>query len=129
MIERMEISSVHTEVDEDLHKYVTKKIGNLDRFVQRLARPSLHAEVKLKENQAKNKKQYTCEVILHLPREQIMVSDTTMNMYAAVDIVEAKLKNQLKKYKEKRLSPRSSRKNSSVRRFLGKIIPSRRPRG
>lgn len=129
MIERMEIDSVHTDVDQDLYKYVTKKIGNLDRFVQRLARPSLHAEVKLKENNAKGKKQYTCEVILHLPREQIMVSDTTMNMYAAVDIVEAKLKSQLKKYKEKRLSPRSSRKNSSVRRFLGKIIPNRRSRG
>jgi len=126
MISRIEINSVHAEVDEDLHKYVTKKVGSLDKFIQREARQSLHAEVKLKENHAKDRKQFTCEVILHLPREQIMVSDTTMNMYAAVDIVEAKLKTQLKKYKDKRTSPRSGRKSRSVRRFLGKIIPGRR---
>ena len=101
MIQKLEINGIHTKVDEDLNKYVTKKIGKLDRYLSRHARVSAHAEVKLKENKIKAKKEYTCEVILFLPHGSITTKESTMNMYAAVDIVEAKLKNQLKKYKEK----------------------------
>ena len=101
MISKMEISGVHTDVTEDLRKYVTKKIGHMDRYLPRKARDSAHAEVQLKESKAKNKKECTCEVILHLPHDTIMTKETTLNMFAAVDIVETKLKNQIKKYKDK----------------------------
>ena len=37
---------------------------------------------------------------MHLPHETISVHETTINLYAAIDIVEAKLKHQLQKYKE-----------------------------
>jgi ribosome-associated translation inhibitor RaiA len=46
---------------------------------------------------------------LHLPKDTLKVQETTMNMYAAVDIVEAKLKNQLKKYKDLHNSSRFRR--------------------
>ncbi len=100
MIQKLEISGVHLEVDEDLRKYATRKIGRLDLFMPLKVRPSAHAEVKLKAAKAKNKNERTCEVILHLPHDTITVKETTINMYAAIDVVEAKLKNQLKKYKE-----------------------------
>jgi ribosomal subunit interface protein len=100
MIERITINGVHTVVDEDLNKYVTKKIGKLDTFMSRHSRESAHVEIKLKEAKAKDKKQATCEVIMHLPHEVLATKETTLNMYAAVDIVEAKLRNQLKKYKQ-----------------------------
>jgi ribosomal subunit interface protein len=100
MIQKLEINGVHADVNERLYKYVVKKIGKLDMYMPRRARPSAHAEVKLKESKAKDKNQHTCEVIMHLPHEVFTVKETTMNMYAAIDIVEAKLKNQLKKYKD-----------------------------
>jgi ribosomal subunit interface protein len=100
MIERITINGVHTVVDEDLNKYVTKKIGKLDTFMSRHSRESAHVEIKLKEAKAKDKKQATCEVIMHLPHEVLATKETTLNMYAAVDILEAKLRNQLKKYKQ-----------------------------
>jgi putative sigma-54 modulation protein len=106
MIQRLEISGVHAEVGEDLKKYVARKIGKLDRFIARHARESVHAVVKLKEGKAKDKNERTCEVILHLPGEIITVKETTINMFAAIDIVETKLRNQLKKYKELHASPR-----------------------
>lgn len=106
MIKKLEIDGVHMEVGNDLRKYVTKKIGKLEKYIPRHARNSAHAEVKLKEGRAKNREQRTCEVILHLPHEQITVSETTVNMFAAVDIVEEKLKTQLHKYKEKNASPK-----------------------
>lgn len=100
MIERIEISGLHMSVDDDLHKYVNKKIGKLDQYMSRHARKSAHASVKLKANKSKDRKQATCEVILHLPKGTVTTKETTINMFAAVDIVEQKLKNQLKKYKE-----------------------------
>jgi len=100
MIKKLEINGVHTVANDDLKKYVTKKIGKLDRFLPRNARESAHAEVFLKESKQKNKKQCTCEVVLYLPQGTIVSKESTMNMYAAVDIVETKLKNQIKKYKD-----------------------------
>ena len=105
MIERIEISGLHMGVNDDLHKYVTKKIGKLDVYMSRHARESVHANVKLKATKIKTRKQATCEVILHLPKDTITTKETTLNMFAAVDIVEQKLKNQLKKYKEIHESP------------------------
>src|SRR5690348_13663745 len=100
MIEKLEISGVHTDVDKKLRDYVTRKIGKLDRFTPRKTRAALHAEVILKDTKAKDKKHCVCEVVMFLPHDKLMVSEATMNMYAAVDIVEAKLKNLLKKYKD-----------------------------
>jgi putative sigma-54 modulation protein len=97
----MEISGVHTEVSPKLRKYVTKKLGRMDRFLPKKSREAAHLEVKLKELQAKSRKQFTCEVILHLPHDTITIAETTVNIFAAVDIVETKLKNQIKRYKEK----------------------------
>ncbi len=86
-------------VDPKLFAYATKKIGKLDHYMPRHARESVHAEVILKEEVLKTKKNCICEVILHLPHDTITTKESTMNMYAAIDIIEAKLKNQIKKYK------------------------------
>lgn len=106
MIKRLEITGVHMEVGDDLRKYVIRKIGRLDRFIPKGSRESVHADIKLKEGKAKDKNERTCEVILHLPHETLTLKESTINIYAAIDIVEAKLHNQLKKYKDLHASPR-----------------------
>lgn len=100
MIQKLEINGVHAKVDEDLQKYILKKIGHLDKYMSKHTRESVHIEVKIKESKAKDNRQHTCEVVMYLPHEALATHETTMNIYAAVDIVEAKLRNQLKKYKE-----------------------------
>jgi putative sigma-54 modulation protein len=100
MIKKLEITGVHYEVDADLKKYATSKIGKLDKYAPRNARESAHAEIFLKEAKEKSNKKRTCEVVLYLPNETLTAKETTINMYAAIDIVEAKLKNQIKKYSE-----------------------------
>lgn len=94
------INHVHTESNVDLDKYVSKKIGKLDRYIPKNARESSHAEVYLKEEKIKEKKECSCEVVVHLPHTKLTLHETTMNIFAAVDIVETKLKNQLTKYKQ-----------------------------
>lgn len=123
MIRQLEIDGIHAKVDQELKKYIDKKIGQLDHYVQRQARDSLRADVKVKETKVKERKEYTLEVILHLPGERLTASSTNKNVFAAVDVVEAKMKTQLKKYKDKRISPKHGHKDRRVRRLLGKIIP------
>ncbi len=106
MIKKLEINGVHMTVGDDLKKYVNKKIGGLEKYIPRHARESAHAEVRLKEGRVKAREQRTCEVVLYLPGEVLTVSETTVNMFAAVDIVEEKLKNLLHKYKEKHANPK-----------------------
>ncbi|MDB5185415.1 MAG: hypothetical protein JWN38_1223 [Candidatus Saccharibacteria bacterium] len=110
MLQKFEIRGVHTEVDDSLRKYVTKKIGNLDKYLSAHNRASAHAEVQLKESKAKNKQHATCEVTFYLPGETINITESTLNIYAAVDIVEAKLKHQLQKYKDQRNSGKMHRR-------------------
>lgn len=98
MISHIDISGIHYEVSDDLKKYITKKIGKLDRFVPRHARKSIKVDVRLTERKTKTDR-HECEITIHLPEQQITAKEATINMFAAVDIVEAKLKTQLKKYK------------------------------
>ena len=113
MIEKLEIVGVHMVVDEKLEKYARRKIGELDHYASRKVRDSLHAEVRLKEGKAKDQKRCTCEVTLYLPHEVLNVSESTVNMYAAIDIVETKLKIQLKKYKDRHGNPKLYRRIAS----------------
>lgn len=100
MLKKFEIQGVHTLVDDRLKAHVTKKIGGLDRYISRHNRDSAHIEVHLKQIKNKGGNQYQCEVTLYLPHQTIVVKENAVNMYAAVDITEAKLKQQLQKYKD-----------------------------
>ncbi len=110
VIKNLKVSGVHMKLDPKLKAYAVKKIGKLDHYASRHARDSMHAEVLLKEEVLKSKKNCICEVVMHLPSGIITTKESTINMYAAIDIVEAKLKNQLKKYKELHGQPRFHRR-------------------
>lgn len=99
MIAKLDINGVHTVVTDDLKKYITKKIGRLDRYLPKHARKSVHAEVFLKERSIKNKQERECEVVLRIPGATLAAKETTTNMFASVDVVEAKLQGQIRKYK------------------------------
>jgi ribosomal subunit interface protein len=119
---KLEISGVHMDLEDDLKKYVTKKMNRLEKYIPRHARESAAVNVTLKESHAKNKRQFTCEINLSLPLESINVSESTLNIFAAVDIAEETAKNRLKRYKEKKVSDRSGNKDRKVRILLGKIL-------
>lgn len=121
MINKLEITGIHTDTSADIQKYLRKKIAKLDGYMSRHARKSVRVEVKLKEAKAKDKKECTAEVVLHLPGETLAAKESTVNMYAAIDIVEQKLKSQLKKYKETH-SSNDGKSNRKVRKFLGKLV-------
>ena len=100
MIDNLTISGVKYELTDTTKKYVTKKIGALDKYLPRHARKSVSADVKIKQIDNPDGNKYEVEVMINVPDKVITAKDSTMNVLAAVDIVEAKLSTQLRKYKE-----------------------------
>jgi putative sigma-54 modulation protein len=102
----IEITGIHFTASDRLKAYVEKKMHSLDKYIARAGRDVVLVKVRLIESKAADKKEYTCEVHMTLPHDVIEAKDSTLNMFAAVDIVEAKLKTQLKKYKELHHNPK-----------------------
>ena len=103
MIKSITITGVKYDVDAQTEKYVRRKVGRLDRFLPRHARKSATAEVKLREVNRDHGNKYEAEILLHVPDRDLAAKDSTVNMLAAVDIVEAKLAAQLRKYKDQHI--------------------------
>lgn len=99
MIASIDITGIKYDVNQKTHKYVIDKVGKLDKYLPGHARKSVTADVKLRQVNRDHGNKYEAEVILHVPEKTIVAKDSTMNMMAAIDIVEAKLVAQLRKYK------------------------------
>lgn len=110
MIKSINISGVHKKLNQDTESYVYQKIGLLDKFIPRKARESTHADVKIKQSKAKDKRQFECEVIIKLPKQTLTVHKLGSTVPEAIDLVENNLKIQLKKYKDKHAGPRLHRR-------------------
>jgi putative sigma-54 modulation protein len=100
MIAAIDITGVKYELDDVTKKYVAKKIGRLDRYLPKHARKSATASVKIKQVNRDYGNKYEAEVILSVPDKVLTAKDSTVNALAALDIVEAKLVTQLRKYKQ-----------------------------
>lgn len=106
MQNQTDISGVNVELDDRLRKYVEKVATKIKRYIPRNDRAATKIEVKLKESKKQKNKQCMAEFIVHMPHEKITASASTINLYAAIDVVEKKLRNQMKKYKDTHADPR-----------------------
>jgi ribosomal subunit interface protein len=100
MLQKLEIQGVGTDVDDKLRRYITKKIGGIDKYVGRRSQASAHAEVFIKKTVLKQDHHCTSEVTLYLPHETINITESAPNIFASIDIVESKLKQRIQKYKD-----------------------------
>lgn len=123
MITSIKVTGIAYEVDKATHKYVTKKIGRLDRYLPRHARKTASADIKLEQVDHDYGNKYEVEVILNIPGKTINANDKAGNMLAAIDIVEAKLKTQLQDYKQKSISHIGNRRiMSQFKRSFGREL-------
>ena len=115
MIQTINVTGVRYTPDELTKRYVRKKIGSLDRYLSRHTRKSAQVDIKLKTVNRAHGNKYECDVIMHLPETTVMAKDSTLNMLAAVDIVEEKMRSQLKKYHDTR------KDHKGKHNFLGRL--------
>lgn len=114
MIKDITITGLKYELTDTTKKYVEKKIGSLDKYLPRHARKSASADVKITQINNPGGNKYEVEVVINVPDKVITAKDSTMNALAAVDIVEAKLNGQIRKYKQTSL-PHEGRRSLLAR--------------
>lgn len=116
---KVEITGIHFVASDRLTAYVNKKFDGLEKYINRKERDIAIAEVRLREAKSKDKKEYQCEVVVKLGGTVLEAKDASVNMFAAVDIVESKMKTQLKKHNETRNNPKLYRRLASRFRKRG----------
>ena len=121
MIDSIDITGVKYNTSDSVKKYVMRKIAKLDRYLPRHARKSVTADVKLKQVNRDHGNKYEAEIIINVPEKRLTAKDSTVNMFAAIDIVEAKLINQLRKYKQETITHVGNRR--SLSRFKTNQVP------
>ena len=101
MIENIDISGSNYDVEESLQKYVQKRIGKLDRYLPRGSKKDVVTKVIVTEIGGKNRSEkYEISVAMDIPGGKVVAAkDECSNVFAGVDLVEAKLTGQIRRYK------------------------------
>ena len=100
MIKNIQITATKTTLSDMTKKYIDKHIGRLDRFLPRHAKKTASAKVHVREIGKAHGNKYEVEVIIDVPGKVIVAKDESSNVLAAIDILDAKLAVQLRKYKD-----------------------------
>lgn len=99
MISQIEVTGNKYEVDENTKKYAVKHIGKLDKYLPRHAKKTASARVVISQINGAHDNKYEVEVIVDVPDKTLVAKDQSSNVLAAIDIVEAKLDGQIRRYK------------------------------
>lgn len=115
MLDRIEISGIHTNLTDNVRAYATQKIGVLDKYIPKHAKKSAHAEIHLKEHKTKGNK-FVCKINIYLPHQVLMAHEAASSFEEAIDLAEDKLKSQILKYKDLHTGAKPGR--ALIRRFI-----------
>ena len=106
MISQIDITGKNKyEIDENTQKYTRKHN----------AKKTVSAKVVIEQINGANDNKYEVEAILTIPDKTLVAKDQSSNVLAAVDIVEAKLESQIRRYKTEK-NPRIG-KSSIMAKF------------
>ena len=89
------------DIDKELKKYVHTKLGHLDRYLPRDHQSQGMSVEVFRDPSGREDNRYKVIVVLKVPGPDIVAETATINPHSAIDIVEQKLKMQIRKYKEK----------------------------
>ena len=100
MIEKIEISGNGYKVEEPFKKYSTKRIGKLDKYLPRGFKKDIVAKIVVSEIGKSKGEKYEISVAMDIPGGKVIAAkDECSNVFAGVDLVEAKLLGQIRRYK------------------------------
>ena len=100
MIKKIDISGPNHKLEENFKKYAIKKIGKLDKYLPRANKKDVVAKIVVTELSHEKTKKYEISVAMEIPGGKVISSkDECTNLYAGIDIVEAKLAGQIRRFK------------------------------
>ena len=116
MIEKIEVSGSGYKIEETFRKYVKKRLGKLDRYLPRGSKKDVVAKVVVTEIGKNRGEKYEISVAMDIPGGKVIAAkDECLNVFAGVDLVEAKLMGQIRRYK---IETQSHRQKKSWRNFF-----------
>ena len=119
MIEKIDITGNDYKVEEALKKYIEKRIGKLDKYLPKQAKRDVVCKVVIEGIGKAKSDKYEISVAMELTGgKMIAARDECTNVFAGVDLVEAKLLGQIRRYKLEVQPHRQKRslKNLFIRR-------------
>lgn len=100
MIEKIEITGNDYKVEEPLKKYVDKRIGKLDKYLPKGYKKDVVCKVVVEEIGKGKGDKYELSAAMELTGGKVIAArDECTNVFAGVDLVEAKLMGQIRRYK------------------------------
>lgn len=100
MIDKIDISGNKYKVEEGFRKYATKRIGKLDRYLPRGSKKDVVAKIVVSETNRSHGNKYNISVAMEIPGGKVLAAkDDCSNVFAGIDILEAKLTGQIRRYK------------------------------
>lgn len=100
MIDKIDISGSNYKVDETFKKYAEKRIAKLDRFLPRGAKKDVVVKIVITEAQRAHGEKFDLSVAMDIPGGKVIAAkDECTNLFAGIDLVEAKLAGQIRRYK------------------------------
>ena len=100
MIEKIEVNGNDYKVEEPLRKYAEKRIGKLDKYLPRGYKKDVVCKVSVAEIGKGKTEKYEIAAAMELTGGKVIAArDECTNVFAGVDLVEAKLTGQIRRYK------------------------------
>lgn len=90
---RFNIRGENIEVTPALREYVEKKVGRLERYFEEDITSDVNVTMKVTRDR------HTVEVTIPMPRLLLRAEETSLDMYASIDLVVEKLERQIRKHK------------------------------
>ena len=120
MIEKIDITGSDYKVEESLKKYVEKRIGKLDRYLPKQAKDDVVCKVVVNGPAKGHGDRFGVAVAMELTGGKVIAAkDECSNVFAGVDLVEAKLMGQIRRYKLEVQPHRQKRSLKSIFRKRG----------
>lgn len=100
MIDKIEITGSNYKISESFHKYASKRIGKLDKYLPRGHKKDVIAKLVITEVDRAHGNKYEISAAMEIPGGKVInARDECSNVFAGTDIIEAKLKGQIRRFK------------------------------
>ena len=100
MIEKIEISGSNYKIEDSFHKYAVKRIGKLDKYLPHGSKKDVVAKIVVTEVGRAHGNKYEISAAMEIPGGKVIAAkDECSNIFAGIDIIEAKLMGQIRRYK------------------------------
>ncbi|MBQ3261337.1 ribosome-associated translation inhibitor RaiA [Candidatus Saccharibacteria bacterium] len=100
MISKVDISGSNYHIEDNFKKYATKKISKLDRYLPRGHKKDVVAKVVVTQATRDHGDKFEISAAMEIPGGKVIsAKDACSNLYAGIDIIEAKLTGQIRRFK------------------------------